>query len=53
MDKNEVIESSIEIDGTTYIVSSIKPSKSDIKVIKNKVKKLILNNIDNNTNSTD
>ncbi len=41
-------EASFSIDGTTYIVRSIMPSKDDVKVIKNKVRKLILNNLENN-----
>ena len=34
-----------EIKGTTYIVESITPTKDEEKVIKETIKKLILNNL--------
>ena len=50
MDECLIYETSTVINGTTYIVRSIIPSKDDIKVIKNKIKKLILNNLENKEN---
>ncbi|HOE15728.1 MAG TPA: hypothetical protein PLH82_03735 [Candidatus Paceibacterota bacterium] len=50
MDECLIYETSTVINGTTYIVRSIIPSKDDIKVIKNKIKKLILNNLENKDN---
>lgn len=41
----ETIVTEKEISGTLFIIESIVPSKADEKVIKEKVKKLILNNI--------
>jgi hypothetical protein len=50
MDECLIYETSTVINGTTYIVRSIIPSKDDIKVIKNKIKKLILNNLESKEN---
>lgn len=41
----EAITTEKEIGNTLFIIESIVPSKADEKVIKDKVKKLILNNV--------
>lgn len=42
----ETITTEKEIGNTLFIIESIVPTKADEKVIKEKVKKLILNNIE-------
>lgn len=42
----ETITTEKEIGNTLFIIESIVPTKADEKVIKDKVKKLILNNIE-------
>ncbi len=44
--KSHMYETHKEIDGIMYIVESAMPSTDDVKIITNKVKKLILNNVD-------
>ncbi len=48
MEDRIIMEASVFIDGTTYTVRSDMPSKDDVKTIKNKVRKLIINNLENN-----
>ena len=47
MDKIITIETTQVIDGTTYIVRSQLPNSEYVKSLKNKIKKLILNNLKN------
>lgn len=53
MEDKIVIETIKIIDGTTYIIRSLMPSKKDVKVIKDKVKKMVLNNVESIKNNTE